>query len=252
MPVMDEFKEEREALKQKPFKKKLEHFWLYYKWHTIGVIAGVIFLVMLVRDVSGNKEYGFFGIFVNAYPKYAETTAFDDEIAAALEIDTNEYEVAFDHNYRMTSEFNDNSFQTYQMIMVHTAAGDVDVMVMDTYNFSKYGYNNNYGDLRFYLTDEQLKALEGRIFYVDATLAEKIQAASADMSLDTSDLEYPDPYDYESMDNPIPIGISLTGCEKFEEYFVFREDTEGFIGVFAGTKHADKIGKLVDYLFELK
>lgn len=252
MPVMDEFKEERAALKQKPLKKKIEHFWHYYKWHTIGTIVGAILLFILVRDITSNKDYGFFGIFVNAYPKYAETTAFDDAVAKALDIDLEEYEVAFDHNYRMTEEFNDNSFQTAQMLMVHTAAGDVDVMVMDTYNFSKYGYNNNYGDLRFYLSDDQLKALEGRIFYVDATLAEKIQEASQNMTLAESGLEYPaNPYDYESMDNPIPVGISLTGCEKFEEYFVFHEDTEGFLGVFVGTKHPEEVSKFIDYLFDL-
>ena len=33
MAVMDEFKEEREALKNGTPKQKLAYFWYYYKWH---------------------------------------------------------------------------------------------------------------------------------------------------------------------------------------------------------------------------
>ena len=33
MAVMDEFKEEREALKRGTPKQKLAYFWYYYKWH---------------------------------------------------------------------------------------------------------------------------------------------------------------------------------------------------------------------------
>lgn len=36
MPVMDEFREEREAMKQKSFKERFLYFCEYYKWHVIG------------------------------------------------------------------------------------------------------------------------------------------------------------------------------------------------------------------------
>lgn len=250
MPVMDEFKEEREALKQQPLKKKLEYFWSYYKWHTIGTIVGVILLFVLVRDMANQKENAFYGILVNTYPRYEDLTVLEDEVSSVLEIDTEKYQVSFDYNYYMSEVFDTNSYQTTQMLMVHTAAGDVDVMVMDTYNFNKYGYNSYYGDLRFYLSEEQLKALEGRIFYVDATLAAQIEAAGMDKSLEEP--SYPEnPYDPATMDNPIPVGISLKGCEKFEEYFLFVEGYEGFLGVYVGTKHPEYASAFIDYLFEL-
>ena len=253
MPVMDEFKEEREALKAQPFKKKLEYFWNYYKWHTIGTIVGVILLFTLVGDMVNNKETVFSGILVNTYPRYEETDAFDAAIAEVLEIDTGKYQVKFDYNFYMSEVFDNNSYQTTQMLMVHTAAGDVDVMSMDTYNFNKYGYNSYYADLRLYLSTEQLEALHDRIFYVDATLAAEIEEASINNSYDTAEPAYPEnPRDPSTMDNPIPVGISLKGCEKFEEYFLYADDQEGFIGIFAGTKNPEYVAKVIKYLFEIE
>lgn len=48
MAVMDEFKEEREALKRGTPKQKLAYFWYYYKWH---VIISVIIIGMLVSFI---------------------------------------------------------------------------------------------------------------------------------------------------------------------------------------------------------
>ena len=36
MPVMDEFREEREAIKNAGWDYKLKYFWDYYKWFVIG------------------------------------------------------------------------------------------------------------------------------------------------------------------------------------------------------------------------
>lgn len=253
MPVMDEFKDEREALKNQPFKKKFQYFWTYYKWHTIGTIVGAILLVVLVKDIVSHKDYGFYGILVNTFPVQEEMDAFENEAAAAMEIDTDKYQVTFDSSYYLADDIMEsNTYQTAQMLMVHTAAGDVDVMVMDTANFNKYGYNDYYADLRLYLSEEQLKALEGRIFYADTTLAAKIAEDNLNKSWENAEPEYPaNPLDPESMDNPIPIGISLKGVEKFESNYLFATDKEGFLGIFPGTKHPEETRKFVDFLFEL-
>ena len=46
MAVMDEFKEEREALKNGTPRQKLAYFWYYYKWH---VIIALVVIIMIVR-----------------------------------------------------------------------------------------------------------------------------------------------------------------------------------------------------------
>ena len=50
MPVMDEFREEREAIKNSSMKKKWGYFLDYYKWYVIGGAAIILFLVFLIRD----------------------------------------------------------------------------------------------------------------------------------------------------------------------------------------------------------
>ena len=56
MAVMDEFKEEREALKRGTPKQKLAYFWYYYKWH---VIISVIIIGKLYLPVRKPKGYSF-------------------------------------------------------------------------------------------------------------------------------------------------------------------------------------------------
>ena len=48
MAVMDEFKEEREALKNGTPKQKLAYFWYYYKWHVIISLVVIILIVSFV------------------------------------------------------------------------------------------------------------------------------------------------------------------------------------------------------------
>ena len=40
--------------------------------------------------------------------------------------------------------------------------------------------------------------------------------------------------------------------EKFEEYFLYADDQEGFIGIFAGTKNPEYVAKVIKYLFEIE
>lgn len=50
MAVMDEFKEEREALKNGTPKQKLAYFWYYYKWHVIIALVVIIMIVSFVKS----------------------------------------------------------------------------------------------------------------------------------------------------------------------------------------------------------
>ena len=57
MPVMDEFREEREAIKNAGFKEKWEYFWEYYKWYVIGGAAIIILLTIFIRDMVNKKDW---------------------------------------------------------------------------------------------------------------------------------------------------------------------------------------------------
>ena len=59
MPVMDEFKKEREMLKGKSFKEKLDYFWYYYKLQVFAVIFVLILVVTTIRDIVTQKDIAF-------------------------------------------------------------------------------------------------------------------------------------------------------------------------------------------------
>ena len=56
MPVMDEFKEEREALKHGTPKQKFAYFLDYYKWHVIVALAVIGFAGSLIYQAVTCKE----------------------------------------------------------------------------------------------------------------------------------------------------------------------------------------------------
>ena len=53
MALMDEFKEERESIKNKSFKEKLDYFWCYYKWWIITPII----IVFIAGNLISAKIY---------------------------------------------------------------------------------------------------------------------------------------------------------------------------------------------------
>lgn len=57
MPVMDEFREEREAIKQKSRKEQWDYFWGYYKWYVIGgaALLAVIIYIIYTRVTTKMK-----------------------------------------------------------------------------------------------------------------------------------------------------------------------------------------------------
>ena len=65
MPVMDEFKEERAALKQGTFKQKARYVWDYYRWYFIGGAIAAVCLFTLVRDIVTHKDAGFYACMLN-------------------------------------------------------------------------------------------------------------------------------------------------------------------------------------------
>lgn len=65
MPVMDEFKEERAALKHGTPKEKWNYFLDYYKWHVIVGIAVIAMAVSLISQILSRKDTIFYAVMIN-------------------------------------------------------------------------------------------------------------------------------------------------------------------------------------------
>jgi hypothetical protein len=81
---------------------------------------------------------------------------------------------------------------------------------------------------------------------VDREVVLAIEAANDDLNTDYTP-EYPDPLHPEEMQDPIPVGICLTGCTDLTDNYYFRGD--GIVmGIYANAEHADTAVDLAEYL----
>ncbi len=251
MAVMDEFKEEREAIKEKSFREKINYFVYYYKWHVLGCLAVVLLLCWFAVDMINSKEIAMYGVLLNASSQTLDSPdEFAEEFASYIDVDVEEYSLQFEHTFRMGEQMDQLGLQANQTIMVYLAAGDLDIMTMDEYNFNKYAYKTVYSDLRNHLSEEMLEQYKDYLFYIDNAFVDEVERVSQEESL-TYVIEYPDYTDPDSMTEPIPVGINLAASEKFNEYYSYG-DEEAFIGIVLNTENLDKCIKLLEFLFPVE
>lgn len=256
MAVMDEFKEERAALKNRSFKEKLSYFWDYYKWYVIGIVCAVLFVGSFVQQIVTRKDTAFYAVMLNA----STMNPFEADDPYALKyaeyagIDLNEYDIFFDTSFHISeSGMDENSYTSIQKLSVYTAAGDLDVMITDTDSFNKYAYGYTFHDLRDFLSAEQIAELEPYFYYADRKVADEIDAANSTFD-DTYVPVYADPTKPEDMEDPIPVGIYLDDCPKLRDNYYFRGE-EGaaehiVMGIYCNTERTENVMKFLDFVFE--
>jgi hypothetical protein len=247
MAVMDEFREEREALKHGTFRQKFSYFWLYYKWHVIGGLAAVVFLGTFAHGVMTGKDDAFYGAFPNAWELEERSGEFLQGFAAFRGIDTGEYNVSIDSSLHIVADsMDETSIAATQKLMVYIAAGELDVLASDAAIFRQYAYNDVFADLRTLLTLEQMEQLGPYFYYVDRAVVEQLNEA---VVLEEADLPaYPDPSKPEDMAEPVPVGVFVDSCRKLQEAYVFAEG--GAIGILVNTKRPGEAVGFLEYLFE--
>lgn len=250
MAVMDEFKEQRESLKNKPLRAKIAYFFDYYRWHVLGALAATLLLLWFAHDLLNARDLALYGVFLNASSSTLDSSDnFSRDFADYAGVDLNQYSLSFDHTFRMGQTMDSAGMESSQMLMVYLAAGDLDVITMDEYNFNKYSYKNVYCDLRTYFSEEELARYKDFIFYIDEPFLAEVERVTAEENLNYV-IEYPDNADPDTMENPIPVGISLAASETFSAYYTYG-DTSAFIGIVTNTKHPELCKQLFQFLFDL-
>ncbi len=252
MAVMDEFKEEREAMKNASFKEKLKYFWYYYKFHTIAVIAVMILVVTLVYDIATQKDTAFFGVMLNsAYVNEEAMSTFQESFVEYAEIDSETYDVQFDHTINLSeSAISEVNASSSQRLLVYTSSAEIDVMVGGADVFPEQANQGMFYDLRDILTEEQIAKYESRFFYVDQAyidLLDEIYDSSTTTEIELP--EAPEPTKPQEMEQPIPVGIFVTDCEKLTDAYFFVGDY-CVVGVMGNAPHLENAITFIDYLFE--
>ncbi|MBD5530040.1 MAG: hypothetical protein HDR02_16810 [Lachnospiraceae bacterium] len=251
MPVMDEFREEREAIKQKSLKERFQYFLDYYKWHVIGGVVLIACAISLVHSVATRKEWAFYGAFVNAYqtPQY---DAFREDFADRADIDLKEYDVLFDTNMYITDNaFDQGNVDATERLAVYIAAGDVDVMASGPLVINRYAYNGMFWDLRQVLPQELQEQLEPYYYYMDAALAAEFEAAQEGGALETTPSYPTDPSRAEDMREPVPVGLYIQDCPRIQEAFIFQEE-DVILSVVGNVAETDSILQLIRMIYDIE
>ena len=263
MPVMDEFKEERAALKNASFKEKWQYFLDYYKWYVIGGALTIILGGILIRDIVTAKDYALFGTFLNAYAYENEDgtikgQALMDEMATRLEIDTDKYVASIDSSLSIGGSSSTDvtgmtasevSYNSEQKLMVYIAAGDLDFIAADSTTFLQYATTETFHDLRNILTPEQQAKYEPYYYYVDMDEVNKANTAATNLEADSYVPRVYDPLDPSTCADPVPIAICINNSEKAMEAYWFREEIVP-MGFVVNSSHPEEAVMFLEYLFE--
>lgn len=216
MPLMDEFREEREEVKNRSFKERMKYFWDYYKWHVIGSVIAVFAVISLILTFVTRKDTAYYSAFINM----AENWSCEDykkEFAALAGINLKKHAMYFDSDLHMDlANMDQTTFTAVQKIMVYISAKELDSMLADGPAMNRYAYNDVFMDLRDFLTEEEMAKYEPYFYYMDRALVDQ---QSEELN---TDVDYPaDPTDPSAMTDPVPVGIYLHDCKKLSEAYFY-------------------------------
>lgn len=248
MPVMDEFKKERnEILKNGSWKEKVNYFIYYYKWHVVIVVVLIAVILSIGTSILNHKDYAFYGLFLNSADLDEEDEQFLTDFISYASINTEEYDTTIDTSlYISQDSYDETSMSSTQKIMVYTAAGELDVMVSDTESLEQYANNETFYNLYEILTEEQIAKYSPYFYYIDQSVVDEV--AQIREENDNEYLpEYPDPSKPEEMETPIPVAIYVSDSQKLNGSYAFRTDTVA-LGIIGNTKHLDTAIQFIEYL----
>lgn len=221
MPVMDEFRKEREELKQKSLKERLSYFIYYYKWHTVAVVALIAMTVSIVTNIVTRKDSAFYVCLLNTLDT-SQSEEYVQSFAEYAGIDTKEYEVTFDTSMMISDDGRDEiSIATYQRLTVYTAAGDMDALIAPPEIMERYAAEEVFYDLRDLLTPEETALYAPYFYYVT---------------------------DRET-GNSIPIGIRLDSCQRLKENYLLGSN-EMLVGVYINSKNVGNAVKFIEFIMQ--
>lgn len=248
MPLMDEFREERENVKKKSFPDRIKYFWYYYKWYLIACVVVVIVAINIIYSIIIHKDTAFYAAFLNSQ-KISAGSQFQEGFEEYIEIDPNKYVVYFDTsiiiNENVTKE---SSFASSQKLLVYTASSELDAIVGGSDIFPNYAYGDMFIDLREILNEEQLAKYEPYFYYIDRAVIEALDEAYTTAQKDTIP-EFAEPTKPEEMKEPIPVGIFVTDCSKLTDNYQFMGDYV-VLGVIGNTARLENTLKFIEYIFE--
>ena len=265
MAVRDEIRQQREKLKGQGFKAHWDYFWEYYKIHTIVAVIALIFVVTLIRDMTNNKPYALFAMFVNS--QGMETQNFlQDGFAEYAGIDRSAETVLVDTASNViTSSIDTTAVATSEKIMALISASELDVFVSDVSVAYHYASQDTFMDLRTIFDEKELSDLSDRLFYVDRGYIDYLASEEYTDYITTGKFDQSNRYavmadeynqtftytriDPSTMDDPVPVGIVLDDSTALFECGAYPEGG-AVAAVVVNSERTDRAKEFINYLLQ--
>lgn len=224
MPLMDEFKEERESVKKGSVTQKAAYFWDYHKWHMFLALIVIAFVANYIYSLVSKPETLLNGILLNSYSEDFEDPS--EELVSAFlteqHINPAKYDVYLDTSLRYTtaepSGIIASNYQTMQVILARSTIGDLDLITADLNSMIDLAYKDLFWNLTEVLSDEQLSQYESYFCYIDLAVVRELDEANA-RNEDTSHIVFPDYSKPETMEEPIPALIDVSKSEPLRSAY---------------------------------
>lgn len=249
MAVMDEFKEEREAMKHGTPKQKFNYFMDYYKWYVIIAVIVIILGIYTVREIMNKKDTALYTCLLNTI-ELEGAQQYNAGFIEAVGLDTDAYQMIFDSTFWIDPNAMDESTMVNsQKLMAHLAGGELDIMITDSGSIANYAYQDNFLTMEELLSPEQYEKYEPYFYYIDMKALEEWNKFISDPDNLLTDITYdfPDPRRPEEMERPVAMGIFLDECAELKKSYHFQSDDVVF-GVFGNTSRRETVLQYLEYL----
>lgn len=254
MPLMDEFKEERAQVKDRPFKERLAYFWEYYKWWVIGIVGAIIVIVLMIRSIVTKKDQVLYVAMINTLQVSTECTeeVFINPLLEQFELNPKKNTIMYDIDFVFSDEGNgSNDYRNRELLSVYMAAGEIDIISSDEPYFLEYAYNGFFCDLRDYLSAEELEQLSDYLVYIDKDVLDRYTAEKKANNF-SYDEEKPDLHNPDVMSNPIPVGIDLRFSSTYSNQFITKTgDGHSTVALMLNSRNKERAVQLLEYFIHL-
>ncbi|MCD7835718.1 MAG: hypothetical protein LUG83_03520 [Lachnospiraceae bacterium] len=250
MAVMDEFKDERNEMKNASLNKKISYFWYYNKWYVIGGLIAFVIIAAFIHDMVTKKEAVMEAALLNSSVHLEDTEEYNEKFLSYMEIDSDKYSLSMDTSLKISFGIMDETaINSSEKLSAYVAASILDTIIAGDDIFSSYANAGIFKDLREALSEEEIEKYSDFFYYVDTEVVKQVQLAETEMDSSLRP-EIPDPTKPELMDEPVAVGIYIDDCTEFLDVYTFPDSDCVVMGILTDAPHETMTVTFLNYIFE--
>ena len=250
MAKMDEFKAERAAIKDKPFKERLAYYIEYYGARTLLIAICVIGLVTVIIKNITAKDVVLYAAMYNTMD-LKKDGAYAESFKEYAQINPKQQDVIIDETmYIDLVHWDEYTNSSIEKTMLFITSQELDVMISQEFVIEYFAYFDLLMDVREFLTPEQLEKYKDSLYYIDRHMLENEQEPEDSLYLEYKH-DYPDPRKPELMKDPVPVGIYMGDTNELAIRSSYYIDGDAPVfGVVVNSKNAAWANQFFEFVMQ--